>query len=46
MISFFGRRGFARILGAKKPFERIQAVGPKALVEAQPLVGAGVDPIS
>jgi hypothetical protein len=41
MISHFARRGFAGILGAKKPFEHIQAVGPKALVKAQPLVGAG-----
>ena len=29
------------VLLAEEPFEHIQTVGPEALVEAQPLVGAG-----
>src|SRR5438445_10854352 len=41
MVSFFARQGFALILRAEEPFEHLQTVGPEALVEAQPLVGAG-----
>ena len=41
MVSFFARRGFLCVLCAEESFEHIQTVGPEALVEAQPLVGAG-----
>jgi len=41
MVSFFARRGFACALLPEEPFERIQTVGPEALVEVQPPVGAG-----
>ena len=41
MVSFFAHRGFACVLRAEEPFKHIQTVGPEALVEAQPLVGAG-----
>src|SRR5215467_3753101 len=33
--------GWAGVLRAEEPFEHLQPVGPEALVEAQPLVGAG-----
>jgi len=31
----------ARILIAQQPFEHVEAIGPEALVEAQPFVSAG-----
>ena len=43
VVSFWGW-GFACVLLAEEPFEHVQTVGPEALVEAQPLVGAGERP--
>ena len=31
----------ARILVAQKPFEHVEPIGPEALIEAQPFIGAG-----